>query len=331
MSHKQQASSSRKANAQRGFGLVETLLTLVILSIFTIGLTNALLSYYNKRNALTYKVHIEHVIEQLQQYQYHKVTVDHVSPYSTDVWPDTLDKLMTDYDSQFWPMCSMDEQKLGKCDRPDRVPWTKNTDVLGYEVTPAVGETVAKAILTFPLSSTVIDPDDRAVWAAELSRLPFVRVLPNDDITVLIGDPLMAQVYREFLRIDGTTELTDEWDTGNQPILNAKSVSVKTQANTQQRLGLGTVKEYLAQNGDKVYKNAWSCATGLRPTLHVSVNAIFSENKDEYIGTASFKPFVIDKGTYWELGLNYNAKIKSTGQWKERHDGYLTVSEKCSS
>lgn len=315
---------------QGGFGLIETLLSMLILSGITLFFTQEYLNYIEKRNASEFKLHTERVIEALQKYQYHKVTVEHNSPYSPSIWPANLDALMTDYPNQFWPMCSKADAKNGMCQRPDSIPWS-TTSSLGYKIDFVGTPPIPKATLIFPLSSSVVDSESRAPWANALQRLPFIKLESNQDLSIEIGDPLMVQVYKEFLQRNGSTELTSAWDVGNQSILNAKNVSIRTQDNRQQSLGIGTVKEFLAQHNTRVYKNSWSCATGLRQTIHVSVNAPMSPNSStEYVGIAGFKPYATETSTYWTLGLDYNAKIKSTGKWQKMHSGFLNVRLNCS-
>lgn len=316
----------RKQN-QQGYGLAELILTLSILSLMSLGIAHFILDYINNRNATGYREHIENVIEQLQKYQYHKVSVEGVDPSNPSVWPNTLDNLMTDYPGQFWPMCSEADESNGLCRRPDGVPWS--IDKISYQFDMIPFNPAIK--LTFPMSPAILDPEARSLWATELMRLPFIQEETNKDLTVTIQNPLISQVYKEFITRDGNTELTDDWDVGDQAILNAKAISVRNQDNSQRRLGVGTVWEFLAKHRDRVYKSAWSCPENLVQTLHVSVNAIMPASAStEYVGLASQKPYADDKGSYWELGLEYNAKIKATGKWSKQNSGYLNVRLNCS-
>jgi len=315
---------------QSGFSLMSVMLGLVLVSAMLIGATNIVVDKLNKRKATEFRAHIELVIAQIQQYQYFMVTEQGINPASPTTFPDNLDGLMYKFPDQFWPRCSLNDEQKGACKRPDGLPWSNLK--LKYELTFGGIPRLPSVLLTFPLSSIPIN--ERALWASELQRLPFARTQPNGDITVKINDPLIMSVYKEFLKRDGSVQLTDAWDVGNQSILNAKAVSVRTQNNTQQRLGLGIVSQYLAIHGDRINKNAWSCAVGLKQTLHLSVNTIASKNDQEkYLGIGGFKPFVVDKGAYWEVMLEYNVKIKrgSSETWVKRNSGYVTVSQQCSS
>ncbi len=133
-------------------------------------MTNIYLGYLERRNALAYREHIEHVIEQLQQYQYKKVTVDHENPYTDQVWPAKLDNLMSDYNSQFWPMCSKADEKNRLCQRPDGMPWS--TAPVKYAVHYVGTPKIAKVTLTFTFPPSVTN-EDRVPWAITPSSPQF--------------------------------------------------------------------------------------------------------------------------------------------------------------
>ncbi|MGR5187067.1 type II secretion system protein [Photobacterium damselae] len=304
---------------QKGFGLIETIMALAILGIVSTMIIKGVNKYNQIQQAKAYAAHIERVINQLQKYQYKKVTIDHISPSSKNVWPTNLDGLMIA--SQFWPQCSLVDEQAHRCVRPDSVPWT--TRKLGYSVTS-----------TNPTKAELILPSPPPEWASPLKRLPFAVTQGNGDIKISVEDPLLSQVFdglqQDWLKKDGSTELTKTWDVGNQSILNAKKFSVRTQTGTQLRIDAGTVKEFLARHNDRVYKSSWSCPEGLRQTIHVSAHAPMAPNSStEYVGIANFKPYAIDRGSFYELKFDYNAKIKSTGKWARMHSGFLNVRLNC--
>ncbi|MCD9504064.1 prepilin-type N-terminal cleavage/methylation domain-containing protein [Photobacterium phosphoreum] len=301
---------------QQGFGLIEVILGLAIFGIVMTFILQGVNKYTQIKNAKDYAIHIERVITQLQQYQYYQVSTKHEDPATAKVWPSTLESIMS-VDGQFWPQCSMASERNQLCQRPDSVPWT--TQRLGYSVTTT---NPTKAIITLPSPS--------AQWAAPLRKIPFAVTNPTTgDISITIGDPLLSQAYKDWLNKDGSTELTGTWDVGNQAILNAERISVRAENGKQLRIDAGTVKEFLAIHDQRVYKNSWSCPRGLKQTIHVSLNAPMAPQGFEYIGIANYKPFVIDRGPYYQLGLEYNAKIKATGKWEKMTSGYLNVRLNC--
>ncbi|WIG83782.1 type II secretion system protein (plasmid) [Photobacterium damselae] len=303
---------------QKGFGLIETIMALAILGIMSTFIIQGVNKYNQIKRANAYADQIERVITQLQKYQYKRVTVDGISPSSASVWPTNLDGLMVA--SQFWPSCSLLDEQAHRCVRPDSVPWT--TRKLGYAVTH-----------TNPTKAELTIPAPPPEWVSPLKELPFAVVQHNGDIKVAIEDPLLSQVFddlqQDWLKKDGSTELTKTWDVGNQAILNTERVTVRTQAGTQLRIDAGTVKEFLARHGDRIYKSSWSCPKDLRQTIYVNAHAPMAPRGYEYIGISNFKPYAIDRGSYYELNFDYNAKIKSTGEWKRMHSGFLNVRLNC--
>jgi type II secretory pathway pseudopilin PulG len=309
-------------NKQRGFGLLDTILALAIFSVVLAFIVQTVNKYRDIELANNYAKQIERVINQLQQYQYYQVSSQHLDPATAQVWPSTLESLMS-VDGQFWPQCSIALERDRRCQRPDSVPWTAQR--LGYTVTTT---NPTKAEITIPLST--IPSNQRAQWSSPLRSIPFAMTQGNGDIKISVGDPLLSQVYKDWLRKDGSTELTAAWDVGDQAILNAERISVRAENGKQLRIDGGTVKEFLAIHDQVIYKNSWSCPTGLKQTIHVSLNAPMAPSGYEYIGIANYKPYVIDRGTYYQLGLEYNAKIKATGKWKKMSSGYLNVRLNCS-
>ena len=303
---------------QQGFGLIETIISLAIMSMVLTFVIQSVNKYNDMKKSKAYAVYIERVITQLQKYQYNQITVNKISPSLPTVWPTTLEGLMTG--SRFWPQCSIAEEHAHHCQRPDNVPWT--TQPLGYTVT---------SLPSSPPKANIIIPSPPALWLSPLQRIPFAVTQPNGDIKISVDDPLLSQAFNNWLKKDGSTELTKTWDVGDQSILNAKEISVKTQANTQLRIDTGTVKEFLAQNNDHVYKNTWSCPQGLRQTIHVSVHAPMAPNSTtEYIGIAGEKPYIdASHPNYFIVHMVYNAKIKATGKWKKMTSGYLNVRLNC--
>lgn len=307
---------------QQGFSLIGLLLTMSILSLMAVGAVHKLRDYRERTAAKQYVDRVIYLAERLQLYNYHKAKTDNVDPIYT--WPNKLNDLMTDYDGAFWQQCSVAEQQTGKCLRPDSTPWNVP---IKYEI---ITKSVRYVELTIPYGST---GDMIKRWSAPMmqqGKYPFTE-LPNGDVKITINYLTDAVVYQDFLKRDGSTTLTADWDVGNKAVLNAAAFSVRTQDGKQVRIDGGTVREFLAQHDDRVYKNSWSCPVALKPTIHVSLNAPMAPNQHiEYIGIANFKPYAIDKGSYYQLGLEYNAKIKATGKWKKMNSGYLNVRLNCS-
>lgn len=304
---------------QKGFGLIETIMALAILGIMSTFIIQGVNKYNQIQQAKAYAAHIERVINQLQKYQYKKVTIDHISPSSKNVWPTNLDGLMIA--SQFWPQCSLVDEQAHRCVRPDSVPWT--TRKLGYSVTS-----------TNPTKAELILPSPPPEWASPLKRLPFAVTQGNGDIKISVEDPLLSQVFdglqQDWLKKDGSIKLTDTWDVGNQAITNTSMVTILNQAGRQNIIGTGTIYEFLARNGQTFPYSSWDCPIGLKKTVHLSINSKIPPPGEQYIGEAGEKPYLINRGSYFEVRMEYNAKLKSTGKWTPMTTGYINVRLNCS-
>ena len=308
---------------QQGFSLIGMLLAM---TVFAISIA-VYIPYKQKQkeqdDAIVFMQQTKHLIEQIQLFNYRKSTTE--DNFNRDDWPSSLNALMTDYPGTFWPVCSESAAQQGQCRRPESTPWNKP---ITYTV-EHVGLSIYNAFLTIPISQT---GDKKAVWARPFYDLSGVTKQPNGDLKIEIKPLLNSIAYDAFLKKDGSTPLTDDWDVGGKSILNAKRVTLAA-GNKQQELGTGTQREFLAKHFDRIEKNSYQCAEGLIKTIHTSINAAFAEN-EEYISIGSFKPYTQDNGDWWRVGMDYNAKIKSlrypNGKWYIRHSGYINVRLNCS-
>ena len=109
---------------QRGVGLVEFILTLVLSLIIFMAALPFYNDYQTDKKARAYSEHIRGLIERIHQYQYYKITEEGVDATSQASWPATLDNLMNDYPEQYWGSCTIDQELNGECKLPDYVPWS---------------------------------------------------------------------------------------------------------------------------------------------------------------------------------------------------------------
>ncbi|WP_409929444.1 type II secretion system protein, partial [Vibrio jasicida] len=247
-----------------------------------------------------------------------------------DQFPTNLNDLVTP-DEQFWINCTAADESAKRCVRPDYLPWSSLR--IGYEAgrkTVTIGtdlRDIAYAKLTFPLSSTAIQPIYRAKWATELLKVPYAKALSNGDITVMVYDPLLSQLYDEFLQRDGSVQLTDDWDVGGDyAITNAKDLTLLNSDGTQKVISQGLVDIYTVEHADWVNKP--SCPKGTQPQLIPSVGNVFV-GKD-YELTGSIKPYRLSETpTAWQIGLEIRVKSLITGEFEKSNSGEITVFTQC--
>lgn len=303
---------------QKGFGLLETILAMMVFSLFATMVLKGVNKFRDVENARNYTRYVERVITQLQQYQYYQVTSKHLDPATAQVWPLTLEKLMS-VDGQFWPQCSIASERDRMCQRPDSVPWTNQK--IGYKILPSNLGSVTTAELTIPLS--VIPSNQRTLWHSQLRDLPFAVTQANGDIKVLIKDPLLSAIYKDYLRKDGSTKLTNTWDVGKQSIENAKSVSIVGNNGMKNTLGVRYVGT--AKSGTRINKVDF-CPAGAKPDLIAIPVLVGSTSKLNNI--RDIANWYIQKddrdSRWWTVNILMNISDgNDNNEWKKVNDGYF--------
>jgi hypothetical protein len=314
---------------QRGLALLDVLFAMALLGLIIAGSASQMRVKKEIKNAQDYRVRIEHVIEALQKHQYQQRTQSPPPPIDEE-FPTLLNDLVT-ADEQFWINCTPADEAARYCLRPDYVPWS--VDQIGYregekEVTIGSGtRTIAYAELTFPLSSTAIQPIHRAKWATELLKIPYAKAQTNGDITVMVYDPLLSQLYDAFLQHDGSVPLSDDWDVGGEyGITNARDYTILNSDGTQKIVSKGLVNVVTVKHGERVYKPA--CPQGTTPDIMLSIGNIYIAS--DYELTGSQKPYLITTtNDYWDIGLEVRVKSLITGDFKASNDGEITAFTQC--
>ena len=308
-------------NKQKGFFLIQVLVGMGVISLLSITAMKTLNFYHDKKEGELYAGKVELLIEQLKKYNYMSVHLKGNDPAGMEAWPFQLSDLMDGY---FWPECSREEQYKRLCYAPDFVSFTNSK--IGYTVTPS-GDPIrpSKVELTIPLSE--IKEKDRIKWSRGLREIPFSTLASNGDIKISLGEPVFTN--DQWLKANGETKLSGDWDVGNKAILNTSMISIKGVGETQIPVGIGTVREYIDVSGAWITKSTWDCPEGLIKTVHTSVHSIMAPPGEEYIGVGAFFPWVLEIETDFQVGLEYNAKLKSTGAWQKMKTGYLSIRLNC--
>ncbi|WP_305840284.1 prepilin-type N-terminal cleavage/methylation domain-containing protein [Photobacterium leiognathi] len=240
----------------KGFGLIEAIISLSLFSLILVSFLKGVAKHNQVKTANAYAKHIELVINQLQKYQNYMVLDKKTDPVLASVWPTNLEGLMTG--SKFWPQCSFLEEQAHHCERPDNVPWTAQK--LGYKV-----------LLKFNEQSTaeLTIPSPPPEWASPLRRIPFAVVQSNGDIKITIGDPLLSQAFKAFLKKDGTTELTGDWDVGNKNILNVADITLRNADGTVMSVAAGLTRQHFSARHGTVIKSP-SCPVRMNAKIKLA-------------------------------------------------------------
>lgn len=318
-----------KRAKQRGLALLDVLFAMALLGLIIAGASKWMAIQKEKNAAGDYRARIELVIETLQKYQYQQHTLKPPVPLYEE-FPNLLNDLVTP-DEQFWINCTPADEAARSCVRPDSAPWT--VERLGYEAGQRTvtingqSRDIAYAKLTFPLSSSAIAPMYRAKWATELLKIPYAKAQTNGDITVMVYDPLLSQLYDAFLQHDGSVPLSDDWDVGGQfAVTNAKDLTILNDDGTQKIVSKGLVNASTVEHGEWVNKPA--CPEGMRPDIMLGLSSIYIESDKELTG--SQKPYLISEtSTGWLVGLEVRVKSLTTGDLGKSHSGEITVLTQC--
>lgn len=312
---------------QTGFvAMMDILFALGFMGLMFAGYAGWVANEKAKNAGVDYRERIEHVIEALQKYQYQQHTA--TPPVAVmDEFPTLLNDLMTP-DEQFWINCSDAEEAARNCIQPDYVPWTTQSIIYSHgRKSITVGEGlryIAFAEMTLPLS--LIEPQYRSRWSTELLKLPYAKRKPSGDITVSVYDPLISQLYDEFLQRDGSIQLTDDWDVGEHGITNAKDYTIANSDGTQTLVSSGLVNIVRVSHGDKVPKP--SCPDNLSPDMVLSISYIKVDKEDALTGSS--KPWVMSQTSdYWEVGYQTVLKDRTTGEIKTSTDGKVNALTFC--
>ncbi|MGR5465486.1 hypothetical protein ACPV5G_21380, partial [Photobacterium damselae] len=136
--------------------------------------------------------------------------------------------------------------------------------------------------------------------------------------------PAFSAQLDQYVKRDGSTPLTKDWDVGNRAITNATDFSIRLQNGTQQRLGSGVIDYLVGWHGKSVDKH--SCARDLIPDIVVTAKDLQAWNwSRRFSSSGSEKIGYIDKGNRWELYIYHNVLLLSTKKWDVINDGYLNV------
>lgn len=306
---------------QQGFSLIGMLLAMTVFAISIAVYIPYKQKLKEQDDAVVFMQQTKHLIEQIQFFNYKKSTTE--DNFNRDDWPSSLNALMTDYPGTFWPVCSESAAQQGQCRRPESTPWNKP---ITYNI-EHVGLNIYNAFLTIPISPT---GDKKAVWAKPFYDLSGVTKQPNGDLKIEIKPLLNSIAYDAFLKKDGSTPLTDDWDVGNKNILNVKDITLLNADGTMTSVAAGLTRSRFTARHNAVIKHP-SCPAGFRPQVQLAVQGNIPQSSINDF--TEFGPIQIDGYDVtggWKITTKYVATRRSDKRKMTLYDGVVAGETYCS-
>lgn len=313
---------------QRGVGLVEFILTLVLSLIIFIAALPFYNDYQTDKKAKAYSEHIRGLIERIHQYQYYKITEEGVDATSQASWPTTLDNLMNDYPEQYWGSCTIDQELNSECKLPDYVPWSPSrlqtyfyTDLTHI---PVFNEHL---VIRIPLHELDKNAKEWTRWSSVLIDIPGAKRAGND-IDITLRQATLALMYENIVMRDGSVTLTEDWDVGGaHGITNAKDVTLRASDGSQIPVSSKLSESTTARHGEWVDKP--QCISGQTAQANLSIASIDVDTR-YYTLLGGLKPYILSQtATQWRVGMSISVKVNSTGQEAVITSGEVLLTASC--
>ncbi|ARR51796.1 type II secretion system protein (plasmid) [Photobacterium damselae subsp. damselae] len=310
---------------QKGFMLMGMLIALGFAAIFfSMIAENLVIKQIRDQQAIPYKERLLNLKNQIENYQAAQFQTNPNIVNSTQLYPNNLKELET---KGFLPKCSSTDISQGRCADINKTPWDSTIHYSVKSGSPPYAE------IEIPLPNRNEDGRLYNVYTTVLAALPDIRF--NTDETKLIWRinrvsdlPAFSLQLNEYIKRDGSTPLTKDWDVGNHAITNATDFSIRLQNGTQQRLGSGVIDYLVGWHGKPVDKH--SCARDLIPDIVVTAKDLQAWSRDHrFSSSGAEKIGYIDRGNRWELYIHHNVLLLSTKKWGVINDGYLNVLRVC--
>lgn len=311
---------------QQGFGLIEIVLGIVLLSTVALVAVPYLLEKRKDDHAMAYADHIKNVISRLHQYQHYKVSKERIPATDVRSWPTSLDGLMTDYPLRYWNDCSAAQEANSECVRPDFVPWTTTRINTRTQTDNTTAPYYSHMVLTLPLSTLISDTKEYLRWSVPLMTIPGAKKTATQDIEITLRQATSALIYDDLLLRTGDKALTDDWDVGNQSITGVKDITIMNADGTEMSVAKSLVTTYQLKQWDKLKKP--SCPQGLRaePALAIgSLNVVYPHTL-----TGSIKAYIADEtSTHWTVNIDAYVIDTRNGTYQVLSNGEIIAMVQC--
>lgn len=201
-------------NKQRGFTLIEIAIVIAFLGILAVGGIRVGQSIARDTSAQVVKSRVEYVMDTIDRYYMHRVSVDGVGSQDPAAFPPDINTLQS---SGFIPPCPSAQATAGLCIDYSVIPFTS----------VAAGQPIALASrldngeplldINFPLS-TMSDVELRVAVIAALASIPGFTIDASDNVKIVMQRPGQLAQMAGFVQTDGTKEMINDWNTGPHDI-----------------------------------------------------------------------------------------------------------------
>lgn len=309
---------------QEGLAIVQLMLVLTVIAVVGASLSNKWrVQQFEKQAELAADALVE-TISLIQAYEN-----DSLQPTNTKLrFPQAMNDLVI---GGYAEACSTNDfTALGKCRPIDRTLWGDTISITSYDEnlvsTPKVK---THAQLTYPLTA-IRDTNQRKRVASMIGRsIPFVEIdASSNNVKIRVNRSGTSVRSDVFIRRNGEDTLTNDWDVGNQAILNVKDITIRNSNGSQRSVAGGVIKSFTGVNLTNVTKH--SCPSGFTPNIVTSIRGVFpSIQNNNFTQIGAIKTYAEDRSSYWVIHLDYYARIQDSGDWKLLHDGEIKVDLTC--
>lgn len=315
-----------KRGKQSGFTLIELVVALGVISILSAIYFQTKQNDAFEREAQVAADGINELITMVQAFEHDSLNTVNTKERFPSAMSDLVSKGYAD-------ACTSNSfTVLGTCRPVDYTFWGDSITITSYDENLSASPAVrTHAQIKYPLTK-ITDAARRKRAAAYIVRtIPFVTVdAAKTYLTIRVNRSGASVRSDVFLRKDGDTPLTGDWNVGNYSIANAKNVLVRTQDGRQMNLGATVISSFAVAvtSGAGTKVSMPSCPTGLTPAISTAVKTVAGDEFTTLGGVSSYyTTYAASK--YWQVFIKYRALDKATNKWKDFYKGEVNVNISC--
>ena len=320
---------------QKGFGLLGIMITMGFVSAIFLSMAEGLVVKQIRAQAKPFEKRMLYIREQIDAYQLNRYQDNANNFNSHALFPRTLADLSPDY----IPTCSVTDNQKGSCELIDQLPWGDGSQKIQYQVKRTTGITPAHyyAEITLPLPSKSDESSIREynVYSEVLAKLPGMMFSTDEQLLVwrinrLGNMPAFELMLDGYVKKDGSTRLTKDWDVGNKALLNVSDITLRNSDGTLTSVAAGlTRKAFIARHGDFIAHP--SCPKLMTPKIKLAaLGNIPTQTANDF---ENFGPMRIMPSEYhrqWQIIAEYIATRKSDHRRVTLRDGIVSGETYCS-